>query len=333
MNPLLAPVDGTARARTRSRETLISHRLPRAALRRKRRVALAVVIVPVVGVAAAAALTWGRGLSAVDLGVLALMYAITGVGVTAGFHRLFSHRSFDAPRPVRALLAIAGCMAIEGPLVTWVADHRRHHAFSDREGDPHSPNGGEPESYLGALRDLWHAHVGWMLAAEQTFARRFAPDVLADRVALAVDRCYLIWVALSLALPAAIGLALTRTAAGAASALVWGGFVRIFLVHHVTWSVNSICHYFGSRPFRTDDLSTNNWLLALPSFGEAWHNNHHAFPGAALNDLEWWQVDLSGLLIRALERLGLVYDVARVPASRTAVRRAAAAPRPSREDS
>jgi stearoyl-CoA desaturase (delta-9 desaturase) len=301
----------------------ISRRLSPRARRFKRRVALAAAVVPLAGVVIAAALSWGRGLGGSDLVALAIMYAVTGFGVTAGFHRLFSHRSFDAPRPVRALFAVAGCMAIEGPLVGWVADHRRHHAFSDREGDPHSPHGDEPESYVEALENLWHAHVGWMLASEQTVARRFAPDLLADPVALAVDRRYLVWVALSLALPAAIGLALTRSAAGAASALLWGGLVRIFLVHHVTWSVNSICHYVGSRPFETGDRSANNWVLALPSLGEAWHNNHHAFPGAAFNDVEWWQVDASGLLIRGLERLGLAHDAARAPASRIALRRAA----------
>jgi stearoyl-CoA desaturase (delta-9 desaturase) len=232
--------------------------------------------------------------------------------VTVGYHRLLTHRSFRAPRPVRAVFAVAGSLAIEGSVISWVAAHRRHHAFADVEGDPHSPHLGEEEGVVGMLKGLWHAHVGWLFDEEKTSIERWAPDLLKDPVMTRIDRLFPALAAVSLVLPAVAGFAFTGTLWGAVTAFLWGGLARVFLLHHMTWSVNSICHYFGKRPFETTDLSTNNWPLALLSFGESWHNNHHAFPTSAIHGLGRWQIDPSGFVIRALERVGLARDVKRV---------------------
>jgi stearoyl-CoA desaturase (delta-9 desaturase) len=298
----------------------IARRLPPGAARTQRTIALIVVVAPVLGLIVAGALAWGRGLDPVDLGILAGLYLFTGFGITVGFHRLFTHQSFQAAEWVRALLAVGGCMALQGPVLTWVADHRRHHAYSDREGDPHSPHRGGVEGYRAALRGLWHAHVGWFFDTERTIVRRFAPDLLDDALLRRIDRLYALWAALTLIVPPVLGLLIGGTARSALTALLWGGFVRLFLVHHVTWSINSICHFFGSRPFDTNDKSTNNWLLAVPSLGEAWHNNHHAFPGCAFAGLARGEIDISGWLVRGLEALGLAWNVKRVSESRVLLR-------------
>ena len=282
-------------------------------LRFQRRLVLIVTVVPFVGFAIALWSLWGGALSGTDFGIMLGTYLFAGLGITVGFHRLFTHRSFAATRPVRALLAVAGSFAIQGPLLKWVADHRRHHAFADQEGDPHSPHLDEGPGLKGVLKGLWHAHMGWLFSDEKTSIRRWAPDLLKDETLRRIDRFFFLWVFLSFFLPPAIGFALTGTLRGAASAFLWGSLVRIFLLHHVTWSVNSICHFYGKRPFETTDHSTNNWLLALISFGESWHNNHHAFPTSATHGILRGQIDPGAGFIKLMARLRLASDVKDVP--------------------
>jgi stearoyl-CoA desaturase (delta-9 desaturase) len=267
---------------------------------------LLAVVVPFLAFVAAIVLLWNRAVGWTDLAILAAMYLLTATGVTVGFHRMLTHRAFQTHRPVSYAFAIAGSMSVQGPVIDWVADHRKHHAHTDTEGDPHSPHVGHGSGLAG----LWHAHVGWLFDANgQADRRRYAPELLEDPVMRWLNRRFLWLVGLSLAIPFAAGLAFTGTLAGGLTGLLWGGLVRIFLVHHVTWSINSICHFYGARRFETDDHSTNVWWLSLPSLGEAWHHNHHAFPRAARHGLRWWEVDPSGMLILAMKRLGLAWDV------------------------
>jgi stearoyl-CoA desaturase (delta-9 desaturase) len=229
--------------------------------------------------------------------------------VTVGYHRLFTHQSFE-PRPVlKWILAIAGSMSLQGSLISWVAIHRRHHAFSDKEGDPHSPHLDEGPGITGVARGLWHAHVGWLIAPENTEAERWAPDLLRDPVMKKIDARFPLIAISSFVLPALIGLAVTQSLYGALTAFLWGSLARIFLLHHVTWSINSICHFYGRRPFRSSDFSTNNWVLSILSFGESWHNNHHAFPTSAVHGIGKGQIDLSGGVIRFFEKLNLAQKV------------------------
>jgi len=270
-------------------------------------------VLPVALLGLAAWLAWGGALHWPDLVVLAITYLLTGLGITVGYHRLFTHRSFKTSAPVRALFAALGSAAIEGPVIEWVANHRKHHRFSDQPGDPHSPHLESAGGWRGALGGLFHAHIGWIfrggdLASEE----RYAKDLLADPLVRFVDRTFLLWVLLGLAFPFGLGLALTGSIVGGLTALLWGGAVRIFFLHHATFSINSLCHFFGRRRFATGDESRNLLWLALPTLGEAWHNNHHAFPTSARHGLRWWQPDPSAWLIAGLERLGLVWDVVRV---------------------
>jgi stearoyl-CoA desaturase (delta-9 desaturase) len=242
---------------------------------------------------------------------------MTGLGVTVGFHRLFTHRSFKARPAVRAILAVLGSVAVEGPVISWVADHRKHHAFSDRPGDPHSPHVDHGVGWLGALRGLLHAHVGWLFRHDQRGARaRYAPDLLADPVIRFVDRTFVIWAIGGLGLAFGLGAALGGSLAAGLTGLLWGGAVRLFVLHHLTYSINSICHVFGRRTFATTDESRNVFWLAVPTFGEAWHNNHHAFPTSARHGFGRWQLDPSALVIRGLERSGLAWDVVRISPDR-----------------
>jgi stearoyl-CoA desaturase (delta-9 desaturase) len=282
------------------------------------RVALTVVTVaPVVALGVAVWQAWGHALRASDVVIFAAMYVATALGVTVGFHRLFTHRSFKAVRPVRVASAILGSMAVQGPVISWVADHRKHHAFSDREGDPHSPHVGHGEGLRGALSGLFHAHLGWLYLHDQRGKRsRYAPDLLADPALRFVDRTFLVWVLAGFAVPFALGWALTSSLTGALTGLLWGGAVRMMVLHHATYSINSLCHFFGRRRFATEDRSRNLAWLALPSMGEAWHNNHHAFPTSALHGMRAWEVDPSGLVIRGLEAAGLAWDVQRIPRAR-----------------
>ena len=260
---------------------------------------------------------WGGALHWQDLVVLAIAYTATGMGITVGFHRLFTHRSFKTYAPIRALLAILGSAAVEGPLIEWVANHRMHHRFSDQPGDPHSPHLSPGSGWRGAFTGLAHAHLGWLFRATDTASpERYAPDLLADPVARWVDRTFIVWVLAGLAVPFGLGVALTGTVVGGLTGLLWGGAVRILLLHHATFSINSLCHFFGRRSFDTGDHSRNLAWLALPTFGEAWHNNHHAFPTSARHGLATWQLDPSSWLISGLERTGLAWDVVRIPPER-----------------
>jgi stearoyl-CoA desaturase (Delta-9 desaturase) len=287
-------------------------------------VTLVAVLVPPIGVAATMGLLWEVAARPVDLVMLVVLYTACGLGITVGFHRLFSHRSFKAAAPVRAILAILGSMTIQGPVTQWVTDHRKHHALSDREGDPHSPHG--RVGAFGGLTGFFHAHMGWLVTTKgMERGRRYGRDLYDDRLIRTIDRLYMAWVLLSLAIPFAVGYAVDPTLTGGLTGMVWGGLVRIFLFHHMTWSVNSVCHTFGRRPFETEDESRNNWLVALPTFGEGWHNNHHAFPGSAIHGLGRRQIDVSWWTIRTLERLGMAWDV-KTPAAGRIARRAAQAP-------
>jgi stearoyl-CoA desaturase (delta-9 desaturase) len=276
-----------------------------------------VMVVPLLLVGVAAWRAWGGALRWPDLVVLALTYLLTGFGVTVGFHRLFTHRSFKTSPAMRALLAALGSAAVEGPVIEWVANHRKHHRFSDQPGDPHSPHLEHGAGWRGAFAGLYHAHVGWIFNGEGLAAReRYAKDLLADPVVSFIDRTFLVWVLAGLAFPFALGFALTGTLVGGLTGLLWGGAVRMFFLHHATFSINSLCHYFGRRTFPTGDQSRNLPWLAVPTFGEAWHNNHHAFPTSARHGLRWWQLDPSAWLILALERVGLVWDVVRIAPAR-----------------
>ena len=276
-----------------------------------------VTVVPVGLVAFAAWRAWGGALRWPDVVAFAVTYVLTGAGITVGFHRLLTHRSFKTSPALRGLLAALGSAAVEGPVIEWVANHRKHHRFSDQPGDPHSPHVDHAGGWRGALGGLFHAHVGWILGGDALAdEQRYAKDLLADPVVRFVDRTFVLWVIVGLAFPFGLGLALTGSIAGGLTALLWGGAVRMFCLHHATFSINSLCHFFGRRSFATGDQSRNLLWLALPTLGEAWHNNHHAFPTSARHGLRWWQLDPSAWLIAGMERTGLVWDVVRVSPER-----------------
>ncbi|MDP9244884.1 MAG: acyl-CoA desaturase [Chloroflexota bacterium] len=282
-----------------------------------------VTAVPFLMIAVAAWQVWNQALHWRDLAIMGGAYVVTALGITVGFHRLFTHRSFETTRALRALFAILGSAAIEGPIVSWVADHRKHHTFSDQEGDPHSPHIGHGGGWAGTLRGLFHAHLGWLfIHTERGSKERFAPDLLDDPVVSFVDRTFFLWAAVGLAIPFGLGYAIGGTLVAGLTALLWGGFVRVFLLHHFTYSINSVCHVFGRRRFPTDDESRNVFWLALPTMGEAWHNNHHAFPTSAVHGLRRWEPDPSAAVIWLLERLGLAWDVVRVSPQRQQARAA-----------
>jgi stearoyl-CoA desaturase (delta-9 desaturase) len=266
------------------------------------------ILVPFVALIAAVPVAWGGWLGWVDIGIAVFMYYFTLLGVTVGFHRLFTHKSFKPNRGVKIGLAIAGSMAVQGPIVRWVADHRKHHKFSDRDGDPHSP-WKYGATMRGLTKGMYHAHVGWLFDEEQTPQRKYAPDLIKDRDIVAVSRHFWFWTVLSLALPLVLGGLITWSWQGALTAFFWGSLVRVALLHHVTWSINSICHAVGTRPFLSRDKSANVWWLAIPSGGESWHNLHHADPTCARHGVLRGQVDLSARTIWFLEKLGWVEDV------------------------
>lgn len=280
-----------------------------AELRLQRRMALILTVVPLAGVVAAIVLLWGRGISGLDLGLLLGFWIVSGLGITVGFHRLFTHRSFEVGTPLRVFWAVAGTMAVEGSVIHWVATHRRHHAYADAHGDPHSPHLVEQTGLRGTLRGLWHAHAGWFFVPDGVDARSWAPDLLKDPALVRVEKAAPWIIVGSIASPAIIGGLATMSLSGALTAFVWGSLVRIFLLHHITWSINSICHFFGEQPFESKDESTNNWPLSVVSFGESWHNNHHAFPTSARHGLLPGQIDLSWRVIRTLELTGLARNV------------------------
>jgi stearoyl-CoA desaturase (Delta-9 desaturase) len=284
---------------------------------------LAAVVVPFLATLAAIALLWNRVVSATDLAIALAMYLFTAIGITVGFHRLLTHRSFQTPKWLEYAFAVAGSMAVQGPVISWVADHRKHHAHTDVEGDPHSPHVGHQGGVRGMLAGLWHAHSGWLMSTQgRADWKRYAPDLYEDPGMRAIARNFAPLVLASLIVPALLGYLTTGTIAGAATGFLWGGLVRIFFVHHVTWSVNSVCHFFGSRRFDTEDRSTNVFWLAIPSLGESWHHNHHAFPRSAVHGLRRREIDPSALIIGALERVGLARNVVRISPTRQAERTA-----------
>ncbi|MEM7623069.1 MAG: fatty acid desaturase, partial [Planctomycetota bacterium] len=298
-----------------------------------RLVNLAAVVIPFLGLIAAIVLLWGTAFNWLYLGLLAGMYILTGLGITVGYHRLFTHRSFTTPKPVAMVFAMLGSMAIEGPMLQWVANHRKHHQHSDHEEDPHSPHahGG---GVIGTLRGLWHAHMGWFLNSH-TFVSvkdgvscvpqkltRYVKDLEQDRFYRWMSNTFPVWAGLGLAIPAVLGGLITMTWMGALLGFIWGGLVRVLLLHHVTWSINSVCHIWGTQPFKSHDESRNNAIFGVLAMGEGWHNNHHAFPTSARHGLRWWEFDISYLVIKGLECIGLASQV-RVPtAERMAAKRA-----------
>jgi stearoyl-CoA desaturase (delta-9 desaturase) len=278
------------------------------------------IVVPLLGVAAAGFVLWGTGLSWIDVVLSIVFYVVTLHGITVGYHRYFTHGSFKSNRIIRVALAIAGSMAIQGPVARWVADHRRHHAFSDEEGDPHSPwryGGG----FRGLSKGLMHAHVLWLFDTEQTDQRRFVPDLLADKDVSRVSKLFPVWVATSLVLPALLGGLISWSWIGVLTAFFWASIIRVGLLHHITWSINSICHTWGTRPFTTTDRAVNVWWLALISGGESWHNLHHADPTCARHGVDKGQIDSSARFIWLLEKAGWAHDVRWPKAARLDKRR------------
>jgi stearoyl-CoA desaturase (Delta-9 desaturase) len=281
----------------------------------------AITVLPMLALGVVGWQVWGGLLHWHDLVVFLIVYAITGLGVTVGFHRLLTHRGFDTSPFMRGAFAAAGSMAVEGPVISWVADHRKHHAFSDEEGDPHSPHVDHGVGIKGKLRGLFHAHVGWLFVHTQRGKKeRYAPDLIADPVVSWVNKTFFMWVVVSLLLPMGLGYLLGGTLAAALTGLLWGGAVRMLVLHHVTYSINSLCHVFGKRAYETGDESRNLAWLAPLSMGEAWHNNHHAFPTSAVHGIGRWQLDISAIVIGILEKVGLVWNVVRVSPERKAAK-------------
>jgi len=285
------------------------------------------IALPFIAMLAAIVVFWNQFVSLTDLLILLAMYVLTALGVTVGFHRLLTHRAFQTYKPVEYGFAVLGSLSVQGPVNTWVADHRKHHAHTDKEGDPHSPHVGHSDGVRGVIEGLWHAHIGWSmtdhgLADEKKYAR----ELNEDPGMRWLSKYFLVFLVISLAIPTAAGYLISGTLAGAATGLLWGGLVRIFLVHHITWSINSVCHFMGTRRFDTDDQSTNVFWLALPSFGESWHHNHHAFPRSADNGLRRRELDPSAWVITGLEKAGLAWNVVRITPERQQQRLASGGP-------
>lgn len=274
---------------------------------------LTAIIAPFLGLVAAMAMLWGAAFNWIYLALLLAGYFLTGFGITIGYHRLFTHRSFQTSRFMTAVLGILGSMTIEGSILDWVATHRRHHQHSDGEDDPHSPHG-HKGGIRGFLKGFAHAHFGWFFTANHPDLRRYVKDLEGDALVCRISNLFPLWAALGIILPGVVAGMVTMSWAGALLGVLWGGAARIFLVHHVTWSINSACHIWGAQPFRSHDESRNNAVFGMLAFGEGWHNNHHAFPTSARHGLAWWQFDSSWLLIWAMARLGLVWNV-RVPSA------------------
>lgn len=288
---------------------------------------LAIATTAIPAAAAAGTILAGVRPDARYIGLCAAMYALTMLGVTAGFHRLVTHGSFKTAPALRAMLIALGSMAGQGPVLFWAAVHRRHHRFSDRAEDPHSPQGGA--TVAARLKAFWRAHVGWMGEADATDWRGYIPDLLRDRQLHALHRGYLALVLLGLALPGAAGGLLSGTLQGVADGVLWGGLIRMALAHQATWSVNSLCHLWGRRPFRTGDSSANNAFCAFLTLGEGWHNNHHAFPASVRHGIRWWQLDPTYAFVRFLSLVGVASDLVHPPAEALAARRRAPEGKPA----
>jgi stearoyl-CoA desaturase (Delta-9 desaturase) len=293
---------------------------PPRALFWQRVVMVVLTVLPLAGVVLAFRGLWGTAVGGVELGLFLGFYVVTGLGITVGYHRMLTHQSFKAPTAVRVLFAVAGSLAVQGSVVDWVATHRRHHAYSDQYGDPHSPHVDGAGGPLGLLKGLWYGHMGWLFSPEGTVQKAWAPDLLRERPIAAVSRAFPWLIVATFVAPAVLGGLITGSFGGALSGLIWGGFVRVFVLHHVTWSINSICHVFGTRPFESHDEARNNPVMALLAFGEGWHNAHHAFPASARHGLRWWEFDASWLVIRGLAAVGLAHDV-KTPSERQLARR------------
>ena len=279
---------------------------------------LTAVITPFFGLIAAIISFWGWGFRWSDLALLLAMYVLTVLGVTVGFHRLFTHRAFETNKAVQFVFAVLGSMAVQGPLLQWVAMHRRHHQHSDHAEDPHSPHH-QGDGVWGVVRGLWHAHLGWMFEPKPPDLQRYVKDLRQSKLLRSVSALFPIWVAVGLVIPTGLGWLLTGTPGGAWTGFIWGGLVRILFVHHVTWSINSVCHVWGQQPFESHDQSRNNALFGIFGLGEGWHNTHHAFPTSARHGLRWWQIDISYWVIRGLESAGLAWNI-KLP-SRAAIAR------------
>jgi stearoyl-CoA desaturase (Delta-9 desaturase) len=286
--------------------------------RRFRLINLGAVVVPLAAVVTAIALAWGSYFRWVDLALLVGMYYLSGIGITVGFHRFFTHKSFNAVRPLQWFLGVTGSMAVQGDLVEWVAWHRKHHQHSDTEHDPHSPHfdehGEHGTGIRGLFKGLYHAHMGWMIRMSRPERERYAPDLIKDPMFNRIGNQFNFWVVVSLIIPAVIGGLWDMSWFGALLGFLWGGLVRVFLVHHITWSINSVCHVWGARDFVSHDHSRNNPIFGILAFGEGWHNNHHAFPTSARHGLRWWQFDSSWIIIRTFKLLGLASDL-KVPSA------------------
>ena len=278
-----------------------------------------ITVIPFIALGVVGWQLWNDLLHWSDIAVFLICYMLTGFGVTIGFHRHLTHRAFKAKPWVRGTLAILGSAAIEGPVIAWVADHRKHHAFADVEGDPHSPHVDHGVGLKGALRGLFHAHVGWLfIHTHRGNKERYAPDLMKDPLIRWIDRRFVLWVVLGLLFPFALGGLYGGSLDAALTGLLWGGAVRMLVVHHVTYSINSLCHFFGNQAFDTGDESRNLAWLSFFTFGEAWHNNHHAFPTSYEHGMRRWQFDPSRYVIRGLEKMGLVWDVVRISPDRQA---------------
>jgi stearoyl-CoA desaturase (Delta-9 desaturase) len=313
-----------AAAGKKGKSSLASAVQPVAHETRDRIITGALTIIPFLMLGFVAWQLWGDWLHWSDFVVFALVYIPTGLGITVGFHRLFTHRSFKTGPAMRGLIAALGSAAIEGPIISWVADHRKHHAFSDKEGDPHSPHVGHGEGVVAQFKGFFHAHIGWLfIHTQRGNKQRFAPDLLKDPVVRFIDKTFVLWAVVGLAIPFGLGVAIGGTVLAGLSGLLWGGAMRILVLHHVTYSINSLCHMFGKRDFDTTDESRNLAWLALPTLGEAWHNSHHAFPTSAVHGMKRTQLDPSAAVIWTLEKVGLAWDVVRIAPERQAAKAAA----------
>jgi stearoyl-CoA desaturase (delta-9 desaturase) len=287
--------------------------------RAHRNINIAAVLLPFVAFIAAIPMLWNDLVGPLDLALLVAIYAVSTIGITVGYHRMLTHRAFATHKWIEYAYALAGSLAVEGPVIGWVSDHRKHHAHADEEGDPHSPHVGHDGETPSALGGLWHAHVGWLFNhATAVDAEKYAPDLVEDRGMRVISRFFPIWVTLGLVVPAGIGWLVGGDLKSAITAFFWAGLIRVFLVHHMTFSINSICHFFGRRRFETDDRSTNVFWLAVPTFGESWHHNHHAFPRSAAHGLGRRELDPSAWLIAGMEKVGLVWNVIRITPERQA---------------
>ena len=278
-------------------------------------------VAPLIAVIAAMVLLWNQAVSLPDLVAFGVFYVFTGLGISTGYHRMLAHRSFQTSRPVKLFFTVGGAMAGQGPPLIWTAHHRRHHRVADKPGDPHSPYADMEPGIKGALKGLWHAHMGWLFNKELTSdPMRFCPDLARDKDMRFLSKHFVAIVIAGLVLPGFIGLAFTGTLTGFLTAALWGGLVRFFVINHATYAVNSVGHFLGRRRFATADESRNVFWLALPSFGEAWHNNHHAFPRSFRHGMKWYEVDLSAITLWGLEKLHLVWNVMRIDPDRIALR-------------